>query len=153
MGVRELDMRLFEYATEIFKKGSFTKAAASLHIAQPSLSQQIKKLESELGFPLFYRNREGVSPTPQGMRFIRKAQDILRSRDELLCEMRDQLEEMGTELSIGVPAVTGGYLLPPLLKAFLKKHPNVQVQLIEDSPAALEKMTENGAVDLSLIHI
>ncbi|TWK79920.1 Hydrogen peroxide-inducible genes activator [Bacillus paralicheniformis] len=151
MGVRVLDMRLFEYAAEIFKKGSFTKAAASLHIAQPSLSQQIKKLESELGFPLFYRNREGVSPTPQGMRFIRKAQDILRSRDELLCEMRDQLEEMGTELSIGVPAVTGGYLLPPLLKAFLKKHLNVQVQLIEDSPAALENMTENGAVDLSIL--
>ncbi len=75
----------------------------------------------------------------------------MRSRDELLCEMRDQLEEMGTELSIGVPAVTGGYLLPPLLKAFLKKHPNVQVQLIEDSPAALENMTENGSVDLSIL--
>ncbi|MGN9866833.1 LysR family transcriptional regulator [Bacillus swezeyi] len=146
-----MDMRLFEYTAEIYIKGSFTKAADSLHIAQPSLSQQIKKLENELGFPLFYRKRGGVSPTPQGKRFIQRAQEILRARDDLLREMQDQLQEMGTELSIGIPAVTGGYLLPPLLKTFLEKHPNVHIQLIEESPAVLEQMTENGEIDLSIL--
>ncbi|MFN2744517.1 LysR family transcriptional regulator [Bacillus sp. z60-18] len=146
-----MEMRLFEYTVEIYQQGSFTKAADSLHIAQPSLSQQIKKLEFELGFPLFYRKRGGVSPTPQGKRFIQRAQEMLRARDELLREMRDQRLEMGTELSIGMPAVTGAYLLPPLLKAFLDKHPNVHVQLIEESPAVLEEMTENGEIDLSIL--
>ncbi|KKB74449.1 MULTISPECIES: LysR family transcriptional regulator [Bacillus] len=146
-----MDMRLFEYTAEIYKKGSFTKAADSLHIAQPSLSQQIKKLEGELGFPLFYRKRGAVSPTPQGMRFIQRAQDILRARDDLLREMQDQRQGMGTGLSIGVPAVTGGHLLPPLLKTFFEKHPGVRVQLIEESPAALEQMTEKGEIDLAIL--
>ncbi|MEC1354193.1 LysR substrate-binding domain-containing protein [Bacillus sonorensis] len=146
-----MDMRLFEYTAEIEKKGSFTKAADSLHIAQPSLSQQIKKLENELGFPLFYRKKGAVSPTPQGKRFIQRARDILHARDDLLREMHDQHQEMGTELSIGIPAVTGGHLLPPLLTSFLEKHPNVHVQLIEESPAVLEQMTENGEIDLSIL--
>lgn len=56
-----MDMRLFEYTAEIYKKGSFTKAADSLHIAQPSLSQQIKKLEGELGFPLLSKKGSRVT--------------------------------------------------------------------------------------------
>ncbi len=68
-----MDIKVMEYAVEIARRQSFTKAAEHLHIAQPSLSQQIKKLEAELGLTLFHRSHGSVTLTPHGRRFIEKA--------------------------------------------------------------------------------
>lgn len=73
------------------------EAAEHLHIAQPSLSQQIKKLETELGLTLFHRSHGSDTLTPHGRRFIEKAEDIIRLRDDLLVKMQAGL---GHKLSI-----------------------------------------------------
>ncbi|WP_054949984.1 LysR family transcriptional regulator substrate-binding protein [Numidum massiliense] len=83
--------------------------------------------------------------------FIEKAVPIVKAHDDLLREMRDGSEEMGAELAIGVPPVTGGHVLPPTIQAFSEKYPQVSVQLIEESPAAIEKITERGLVDFSIL--
>lgn len=148
-----MDIKVMEYAAEIARRQSFTKAAEHLHIAQPSLSQQIKKLEAELGLPLFHRSHGSVTLTPHGRRFIEKAEDIIRSRDDLLREMQERSQGIGHKLSIGIPAVTGRYLFPPLLKQFLARYPHVEVQLVEKDPVSLEEMTAKGEVDLSVLSL
>ncbi len=74
---------MMEYVIEVYRQQSFTKAADQLHIAQPSLSQQMKKLEEELDTPLFIRKYGQVTPTPQGRRFIKRAENILK--EEMIC--------------------------------------------------------------------
>ncbi|MFB0636990.1 LysR family transcriptional regulator [Bacillus rugosus] len=148
-----MDIKVMEYAAEIARRQSFTKAAKHLHIAQPSLSQQIKKLEAELGLTLFHRSHGSVTLTPHGRRFIEKAEGIIRSRDDLLREMQERSQGLGRKLSIGVPAVTGRYLFPPLLKQFLARYPHVEVQLVEKDPVSLEEMTAKGEVDLSVLSL
>ncbi|MCM2534699.1 LysR family transcriptional regulator [Neobacillus pocheonensis] len=88
-----MDMRLFEYALEIYKTRSFTKAAYNLHIAQPSLSKQIAKLEQELGVSLFDR-KPGypVEPTSDGLVFVKQAEKILQMRDDLKREILERKE-------------------------------------------------------------
>ncbi|MDO8223650.1 LysR family transcriptional regulator [Bacillus cabrialesii] len=148
-----MDIKVMEYAAEIARRQSFTKAAEHLHIAQPSLSQQIKKLENELGLSLFHRSHGSVTLTPHGRRFIEKAEDIIRSRDDLLREMQERSQGIGHKLSIGIPAVTGRYIFPPLLKQFLARYPHVEVQLVEKDPVSLEEMTAKGEVDLSVLSL
>ncbi len=142
---------MMEYVMEVYRQKSFTKAADQLHIAQPSLSQQMKKLEEELDTPLFIRKYGQVTPTPQGSRFIKRAENILKERDDLLREMGEAAYEVGKELNIGAPAVTGGYVLPGLLKTFCRTYPHVHVQLIEESPRELEKLLLAGKLDLAIL--
>jgi DNA-binding transcriptional LysR family regulator len=148
-----MEMRLLEYALEVYRKRSFTKAAQSLCIAQPSLSQQIGKLERELGVTLFYRGHGAVEATPDGLRFIEQAEQILRMRDDLLKEMKERREGIGRELVIGTTAITGGHVLPPLLRAYKERYPQVQVRLVEESTAALAELTAKGMADVSILSL
>ncbi|SDX51525.1 DNA-binding transcriptional regulator, LysR family [Marininema mesophilum] len=148
-----LEMRLLEYAIEVYRQKSFTRAAAHLHISQPSLSQQVKKLEERLGVLLFHREQGGIVPTPDGMRFLEHAKNILRMRDDLEQEMSERSEGIGRELIIGAPAITGGHVLPPLLRKFAEVYPHVRVRLIEESPEKLEDLTAKGMVDISILSL
>ncbi|AOZ88365.1 LysR family transcriptional regulator [Bacillus xiamenensis] len=144
---------MMEYVIEVYRQQSFTKAAENLHIAQPSLSQQIKKLEEKLDTPLFIRKYGQVTPTPQGTRLIKRAENILKERNDLLREMEEASYEVGKELMIGAPAVTGGYVLPGVLKTFCKTYPHVHVHLIEESPRELERLLLAGKLDLAILSL
>ncbi|EKN66154.1 transcriptional regulator, LysR family/ LysR substrate binding domain protein [Neobacillus bataviensis LMG 21833] len=100
-----MEIRLFEYALEIYKTKSFTRAASNLHIAQPSLSKQIAKLESELGVFLFDRKPGSpVELTPDGLVLIKQAERILQMRDDLKQEILERKEGIRVELKIGSTA-------------------------------------------------
>jgi DNA-binding transcriptional LysR family regulator len=146
-----MDMRLFEYAVEIYKTKSFTKAASHLHIAQPSLSKQISKLEKELGVYLFERKPGTVEPTPDGLFFIKQAEKMLQMRDNLRREILERKEGITGELKIGSTAITGGHMLPPLLKIYKDQYPNVSIQLMEESTERLIDLTARGLVDISIL--
>jgi DNA-binding transcriptional LysR family regulator len=149
-----MDIRLFEYALEIYKDKSFTKAAEHLHIAQPSLSKQISKLEQDLGVSLFDR-KPGcpVEPTPDGLVFVKQAEKILQMRDDLKREIRERKEGIMGELRIGSTAITGGHVLPPLLKTYKEQYPNVRIELIEESTEKLIDLTGRGIVDISILSL
>lgn len=151
MDVITLETRLLKYALEIARQGSFTKAASHLRIAQPSLSQQIAKLEHELGLTLFHRNHKSVMPTPDGRRFLERAELVVRLHEDLEREMTERSEGVGSYLTIGTPAITGEHILPPLLEEFQIRHPQVHVRMIEDSPRMLEELTAKGETDISLL--
>ncbi|MGG3799777.1 LysR family transcriptional regulator [Metabacillus fastidiosus] len=148
-----MDMRLFEYALEIYKTKSFTKAASHLHIAQPSLSKQIAKLEQELGVYLFDRKPGSIEPTPDGLCFVKQAEKILQMRDDLRREILERKEGIRGEVKIGSTAITGGHVLPPLFRIYNEQFPNVCIQLIEESTERLIDLTVRGLVDISILSL
>ncbi|OAS89530.1 MULTISPECIES: LysR family transcriptional regulator [Metabacillus] len=148
-----MDMRLFEYALEIYKTKSFTKAASNLHIAQPSLSKQIAKLEQELGVYLFDRKPGSVEATPDGLCFVKQAEKILQMRDDLRREILERREGIRGELKIGSTAITGGHILPPLLQIYQEQYQNVCIKLVEESTERLIDLTARGLVDISLLSL
>lgn len=146
-----MELRQLRYAVAVARHKSFTRAAYALHIAQPSLSQQIQKLEADLATTLFVRGRGGISLTRDGIDFISRAEAILRQHDDLEQEMRERREGVGGEVVIGAPAITGGHLLPPLLAAYQEAFPSVRVRLIEEAPAVLEDLAGRGITDITLM--
>lgn len=146
-----LDTRLLRYAVAVHRHRSFTKAALDLHIAQPSLSQQIAKLERDLGLLLFQRGSGLVTATREGEQFVTRAAEILRSLDDLEREMVERVQGMGRELVIGATAITGGLVLPGLVATFGQHYPDVQIRLYENTTEALVQMAVDGVTDISLM--
>lgn len=79
----QLDLKYLQYAVEVFRCGSITRAAASLYLAQSNLSRAIGELERSLGFALFIRTKQGVTPTQEGEQFLQEAQAMLLRLNEL----------------------------------------------------------------------
>ena len=146
-----MDLRMMEYACEVYRQRSFTKAAEALRVAQPSLSQQLAKLEDELGVTLFDRGRTGAIPTKHGDRFVEQAEQILRMQEDLIREMRERSQGMVGELVIGAPAITGGRILPPLIREFNQKYKDTHVRLVEETTDQLEHLAVQGVTDLSIL--
>ncbi|PSR35072.1 MAG: LysR family transcriptional regulator [Sulfobacillus benefaciens] len=148
-----IEIRLLKYVVAVNETKNFSRAAELLRIAQPSLSQQIAKLERELGLRLFFRTHSGITPTPEGMAFIEKAVRIIRLDEDLEREMKEHSQGIGQELSIGTTAITGGHVLPPLLQVFGKQFPRVRIRLVEASSEQLEDLTTKGEVDFSILSL
>lgn len=148
-----MDIRQLAYAVQIFKEKNFSRAAEKLHIAQPSLSQQLAKLEKELGVPLFHRTTNAVEPTHAGSVFVQKAQHILDLVEQLKSEMNDISNLRKGKLVVGTLPITGSFILPLVLPAFAKRHPGIDISLVEDTSANLEAFTSSGAVDFSLLSL
>lgn len=87
-----VDIRQIEYFTEVAKHLSFTKAASTLHVSQPSISKAIQNLEAELGVPLFYRSSKQLELTDAGKAVLANAQHVLAAFKNLRSELTDLME-------------------------------------------------------------
>ena len=140
-----MEIRDLRYFVAVADEQSFTKAAAALGIAQPSLSQQIKKLEAELGIELFHRTKRSVRLTSPGRTMLPEARSLL-SQAEVTREVA-RLAAGGRlgELTIGFIEATVFALLPGLISAFRSRYPDIAVSLRElttvDQVAALRERT------------
>ena len=148
-----MELRQLQYAIQIAAERNFSRAAEKLHIAQPSLSQQLAKLEKELGVLLFQRNTNSVELTHAGAVFVEKAQGILDRVTQLKKEMEDISQTRKGKLVVGSLPITGSYILPLVLPVFQQKFPEIEVQLLEESTTHLERLTSNGQTDLSLLSL
>lgn len=148
-----MEIRQLQYAVQIFHEKNFSRAAEKLHIAQPSLSQQLAKLEKELGVALFHRTTNSVEPTHAGEVFVAKAQQILDLIGQLNSEMNDISNLRKGKLVVGTLPLTGAHILPLVLPEFAKRHPGIEVTLVEDTSANLEQFTATGRVDFSLLSL
>ncbi|MCS7045654.1 MAG: LysR family transcriptional regulator [Gemmataceae bacterium] len=146
-----MEIHQLEYLVAVAEEGSFTKAAERSSVAQPSLSQQIKKLEREVGQPLFDRLPRGVVPTEAGQRLLERARRILaelRDAKRQVGELRDQV---AGRLIVGAIPTIAPFLLPTVTARFLRRFPAVSLEVIEDVTARLLAMLERGDVDLALV--
>lgn len=151
--MKRLEFRQLYYVIQVAKDLSFSKAAANLHIAQPSLSQQISKLETELSIKLFHRNPHQISLTEAGQRFCERARSIVDMLEQLSKEMEDELDLEQGNVVIGCLPMTGTHVLPRVLPVFHSKYPAISIQLIEDTTERLESDTSQGKIDVTLLSI
>jgi len=146
-----MELRQLSYVIQIAKEKNFSRAAEKLHIAQPSLSQQLSKLEQELNVMLFRRTTNSVEPTEAGEVFVQKAQSILDAVDQLRQEMDDMAQMRKGKLVVGTLPITGAHILPLVLPRFGARYPQIEVVLVEETTAKLEQLTANGGTDVSLL--
>lgn len=148
-----MELRQLQYALMIAAERNFSRAAEKLHIAQPSLSQQLSKLEKELGVLLFQRNTSTVELTHAGREFMKRAQRIIDEMEILRVEMEDISQLRKGRITVGSMPITGSHLLPHVLPAFRAEYPGIDVTLMEDTSHHLERLTANGKTDISLLSL
>ena len=131
----------------IAERGSLRAAARHLTLAQPALTRSVHELERELGVPLFERRARGMILTPMGEAFVRRASAVLSE----VRRARDEVEQLhgGTRGRVvaGLSLAAHIALLPPALKPFRARYPQVQLHLIEGLYPALEAGLKDGSVD------
>src|SRR5687768_818705 len=132
-----MELHQLRYVVAVARSGNFSRAAEHCHVSQPSLSQQIQKLEEELGERLFDRLRRHARLTQAGERFLPRAQRILDEVDAAEREAREAQENILGELVIGVLPTIAPYLLPLVIAEFGRSFPGVEIVVQEDTTARL----------------
>lgn len=148
-----MEFRQLQYAIQIASERNFSRAAEKLHIAQPSLSQQLSKLEKELGVLLFKRSTNSVELTHAGSVFVDKAKQIIDMAEQLRREMEDLADLRKGRVVVGSVPVTGAHVLPSVLPAFRAAYPDIEVVLIEETSKKLEELTVSGSTDVCLLSL
>jgi len=120
-----------EYIIAVYKYKRFAAAAKEIHVTQPTLSMQIKKLEEELEVLIFDRSKKPVVPTGMGETIIEYARTILHKRDELNELVAMNKGEVKGTLRVGIIPTLSPYLLPLFVTDFLEKHPDVELVIEE----------------------
>lgn len=146
-----MEMHQLRYVVAVARTGNFSRAAEQCRVAQPSLSQQIQKLEDELGERLFDRMRRGAKLTPHGEVFLRRAVKILEEVDAAKQEARETNNLLRGTLSIGVLPTIAPYLLRDVLVAFSEKFAGVQTIIHEDTTSELLKQLHACEIDFALV--
>ena len=146
-----MELRQLQYVVQIAKEKNFSRAAEKLHIAQPSLSQQLSKLEREIGVMLFQRSTNSVELTHAGKLFVDQAQKVLDLVEQIKQEMDDISLMRKGKLVIGSLPITGSHILPRVLPVFQSLYPEIEVTLLEETSSNLEMLTAQGQTDLTLL--
>jgi LysR family transcriptional regulator, transcription activator of glutamate synthase operon len=146
-----MDLRQLRYLVALAEERSFTRAAAKMLVAQPALSQQIAKLEAELGLSLADRTTRRVGMTEAGDRLVDHARTILRHVDLASEDMAELAGLRAGRLTIGASRAIGSLDLSALLAEFHRRHPEVDLAVREDLSVALAGDLQAGELDLAFI--
>ncbi|MBL8173021.1 MAG: LysR family transcriptional regulator [Bryobacterales bacterium] len=150
---RGFDLRQLECFCAVARTGSFTKAADDLGIAQPSLSEQIAKLEQALDAPLFERLNRRIELTPLGEAILGKAQALLEDAASLPDHFERLREGVRGPLRIGAIPTILPYFLAPILRGFTGRYPEVDLHVREGTTAELVEQVLGGTIDLALLSL
>lgn len=146
-----MDIRHLEYFVEVARQKSFTKAAALLHVTQPTISKTIRLLEDELDVILFTRSSRNVVVTDAGHAVLRQAEKILRSVNDLSHELHDVKSLKKGSLRIGLPPITSSTIVPRLVGEFHLAYPMISIRLLEVGSKTVIQEVENGNLDIGVI--
>lgn len=147
-----MNLQQLRYVYEVARSGlNVSEAAAALHTSQPGVSKQIRLLEEELGVDVFVRQgRRLTAVTDPGREVLKIAERLLRDLDNLRSVGQEfGAEESGT-LAIATTHTQARYVLPPIIGAFMRRHPKVRVSLRQGSPAEVCDYVLAGAADLAI---
>lgn len=137
-----------QYALAVQKERHFAKAAKSCHISQPTLSQQLQKLEDEIKLILFDRNKKPILVTPEGARFLDQAKRLLREHEKLLSIASESREgELTGEFRLGIIPTVASDLLPVFLKAFSQKFGKVKLFVEEMKTESILSALSEDQID------
>lgn len=146
-----MEIHQLRYFCAVARHGTFTRASEVEHVAQPSLSQQILKLEAELGVRLFDRLPRSAKLTVFGKVFLPKAERILREIEEVRTQLLEMSGNEKGEVVLGIIPTIAAYLLPTLLNEFASRHPLITIKVIEDITPVLLQRLHDDTIDLAVV--
>jgi len=145
-----MEMHQLRYFLAIAATGNFTRAAEQCHVSQPSLSQQIIKLEEEVGHKLFDRMGRRVQLTDAGRLLLEHARTVLTTVENATRQLRETRGQGFGRLAIGVIPTIAPYLLPRALAAFTRANPHVELIIQEDYTARIIDGLSAGELDIAI---
>lgn len=148
-----MELRHIQYFEAVARHGHVTRAARELHIAQPSLSKQIRVLEADLGATLFDRVGRRVELTDAGKQLLPYARRILRDAAAARAALQQRADLSQGHVSIGAPPTVGTHLLPHALAEFNARYAGIELELHETGAGRLVELLNEGTVDLSVVPV
>ncbi len=146
-----MELRVLRYFLAVADAGNLTRAAERLHMTQPSLSRQLGALERELGCQLLVRGKRGVSLTPEGRSFARRAQDLVSLADRLESDYYSKGASIGGSLTIGSVEAYSADVMPKLVGAFLREAPEVHIEIFTGNADEVVARLDEGTVDFGIL--
>lgn len=146
-----IEITHLKYISVLAQELNFQRAAQKLGVTQPNLSQQLKKIEIELGLKLFERNNKFVKLTREAESFVIKIREVLKTMDQITNEMKEQKTGLsGTIILSAIPTI-GPYLIPKILPRLKKLAPNIKLIIREETTSQLIESLKSGVCDLGLM--
>ena len=145
-----LDLRRLRYFVAVADERSFRRAAAQLHVAQPSLSQQIARLERELGVVLFDRSVQPVGLTPAAAELLPRAHRLLSDVDAAAEATRRAGGAPDSQLTVGFVGSAGRAVIPGVIQALRQAHPGVDIRLRDLPLGSAAEAVRSGEVDVGM---
>lgn len=143
-------LKEMDYVYAVYKEKSFSRAAQKLFISQPALSATIKKVELELGVPLFNRSTNPVSMTEAGEYYIRSIEKIMSIQNDMHSYFGKLSGLKNGSIGIGSATFFCTYILPPIIQKFQKKYPRYRVNLFELNAAENVEKLKHDEIDFAL---
>lgn len=137
-----------DYIYCIYKEGSFSKAAEVLHIAQPSLSADVSRLEKRLGVQLFNRKTKPISVTPFGLEYIHAVEQIYEIEEHLQTLAYEVHSLQSGHLAIGGSSLDNPYTITQTIAQFKKRYPNIYLRIHDTNTVRSKQMLDAGELDL-----
>jgi LysR family hydrogen peroxide-inducible transcriptional activator len=148
-----MEMHQLRYVVAVAKTQNFSRAAEMCHVSQPTLSQQIQKLEDELSCSLFIRRKRSVTLTPQGEYFLPRAVRILQEVDAARRDAEDAKHLVRGTIRLGILPTIAPFLLPPAIRGYTAKYPGIEIGGREDTTARLVAATLAQEVDFAIVSL
>ncbi|MBU5626096.1 LysR family transcriptional regulator [Oscillibacter sp. MSJ-2] len=146
-----MEIRVLRYFLEVAREGNITRAAERLHVSQPTLSKQLKDLESELGKKLFVRSNYSVKLTDEGMLLRRRAEDILEMVDKTADEFKALGEITGGDIRIGCAESDGVKYLARCVKSLQEQYPRIRLHLYSGNTEDVSERLDRGLLDFAVL--
>ena len=146
-----MEFHQLRYVCAIADTGSFSRAAERCQIAQPSLSQQVLKLEKDLGAKLFDRLGRSVRLTEAGRAFVPYARSILSQRETARSSVADKCADVRGCVAVGAIPTIAPYLMPRYTATFTKKYPEAKLRIVEETTPILVESLRDLSIDLAIL--
>jgi LysR family hydrogen peroxide-inducible transcriptional activator len=146
-----MEFHQLRYVCAIAEAGSFSRAAERCQVAQPSLSQQVLKLEEDLGAKLFDRLGRSVRLTEAGRAFLPHARSILSHMETARSSVADKWADVRGSVAVGVIPTIAPYLMPRYTKTFAKKYPEAKLRIVEETTPILVENLRDLSIDVAIL--
>jgi DNA-binding transcriptional LysR family regulator len=146
-----MTLQQVEYFLAAVEHGSFSAAADALHMAQPSLSDQVRRLEAELGVDLFTRVGRGLVLTEAGHTFRPHAEEVVAAAEEARESVAEVREVRGGTVSLGMFGDAPYYLLTEVIEEFRSRHPDVRVRIVGQNSSEVADALRAGELEAAVI--
>jgi len=146
-----MDTRQLRYFVQTVESGSMSKASRELCIAQPALSQQLAKLEDQVGKPLLVRSSKGITPTENGLALYHHARFMLRQLDQALSIARSETGPVQGMVTVGLPATTVAAIGLRLVKRIRERYPNILLNVVEGMSGHIGQLMRADQLDLAVL--